>query len=354
MTRVVHAGHVAAGSVGDRVWFYRHMLPAAAAGHDWAAVTMRGYEPSDVLKGWLGSRRETSVGGKPVMPDFDDYDVVVVSPSADLAWKRWVQRLRQSGTVVLADTDDYYQAILDLRPDARQMVNRWYELLREVDGVICATTFTESKHKDHNQRTYVCRTGLDTDTYALPRGERDHVVIGFAGNPVEHAHTAPRWAPAIINVMDRHPTTRFRSVGLPLADWLRPRFGDRCDHVGVVGLNAYPAELNEMDIILSPSAEGDLFRGKSDLRWLQASALGIPTVADTRTYSDVRHRETGMTATASATAERCLEELVTDPELRCELGQRARAYVREHRDVKVAVREWESVFDAVAPATAEA
>ena len=50
------------------------------------------------------------------------------------------------------------------------------------------------------------------------------------------------------------------------------------------------------DIAIAPSAENNLFRGKSDLRWLEASALGIPLVAHPDVYPEIEDGVTGVHA----------------------------------------------------------
>ena len=59
--------------------------------------------------------------------------------------------------------------------------------------------------------------------------------------------------------------------------------------------------MSTFDVALAPSGNNNLFRGKSDLRWLEASALGIPVVGDPEVYPE--HRGRRDRACAATTAE---------------------------------------------------
>ena len=50
------------------------------------------------------------------------------------------------------------------------------------------------------------------------------------------------------------------------------------------------------DIAIAPSSESNLFKGKSDLRWLEASALGVPLVAHPDVYPEIEDGVTGVHA----------------------------------------------------------
>jgi hypothetical protein len=57
------------------------------------------------------------------------------------------------------------------------------------------------------------------------------------------------------------------------------------------------------DVAIAPSAENNLFRGKSDLRWLEASALSVPLVAHPDVYPEIEDGVTGVHARTPAGVE---------------------------------------------------
>jgi hypothetical protein len=102
-----------------------------------------------------------------------------------------------------------------------------------------------------------------------------------------------------------------------------------------------------MDVSLAPYFDSEFFKAKSDLRWLEASALAIPTVGDPRLYTDMREDETGLWAFSAKEARKQVERLVDDHELSAKIGYQAQTQVREERDMSVAVDQWIRVFEDV-------
>jgi glycosyltransferase involved in cell wall biosynthesis len=107
--------------------------------------------------------------------------------------------------------------------------------------------------------------------------------------------------------------------------------------------------MTAFDLALAPSGRTNLFRGKSDLRWLEASALGTPLIADPEVYPEIEHGVTGFHATSVDEMREIVLALVDDPALRARVGEQARAYVTEHRRIAVAAQQWAGVLrEAVA------
>jgi O-antigen biosynthesis protein len=100
------------------------------------------------------------------------------------------------------------------------------------------------------------------------------------------------------------------------------------------------------DVALAPAAPSAFFTAKSDLRYLEAAALGLPVVADPAVYPSVVDGETGLHATTPDDAREALLALVDDAGLRRRLGTAARAYVERERAMPVAARRWERALSA--------
>jgi glycosyltransferase involved in cell wall biosynthesis len=212
--------------------------------------------------------------------------------------------------------------------------------LRVVDGVICSTPFLARRYRKFNARTWVCPNGIDLKRYAYTRTDRDHVTIGWAGT-VGHATSVTPWLPAIEAVLRARPHVRFATLGAPFAAQLEAKFGpERCRSLPFAPLEVYPASLSTFDIALAPAGTNNFFRAKSDLRWLEASALRIPVVGDPSVYAELADGETGLAASSPEQAEAALLRLVDDAALRRRLGEAAYGYVAEHRRIEVAARRW--------------
>jgi len=151
-------------------------------------------------------------------------------------------------------------------------------------------------------------------------------------------------------VMRERPDTHFVSIGQPFARWLEPEFGARTLAIPFTALEVYPAAMTHFDIALAPAGKGDYFKGKSDLRWLEAAAMSLPCIADPEVYPEIEHGVTGFHASTPAEMGEILRELIADPELRARVGRQAHAYVAEHRTAQVVSRSWAAVLQEVAGA----
>ena len=319
------------------VCWYRAALPATALGADWVGI--RGELPD--LRFVTGD-----AGHVQSADDFAAYDVVVLQQARGAAWVELIRRLQAQGTKVLYEIDDDLASVRKaVDHAARGLIDRGWvrdaELaMRACDGVICSTPFLARRYAGIASRTWVCRNGLDLPRYALTRPVRDHVAIGWAG-ATGHERAVEAWLPAVRDVMRARPATRFVTIGAEYADQLADEFGrDRCLSIPFGQLETYPAAMTNLDVALAPAGASNFFRAKSDLRWLEASALGIPVVADPVVYPDVEHGVTGFHAATPGEAHTALLALVDDAALRARVGAAAQATVRATRRIEVAAEAW--------------
>ena len=170
------------------------------------------------------------------------------------------------------------------------------------------------------------------------------MTIGWAGG-IGHKASLVRWESAIRAVLRARPETRFVSVGYGAAVAFMEEFGtQRAVALPSAKIEVYPASMTLFDIAIAPSGENNLFRGKSDLRWLEASALGLPLVADPDVYPEIEDGVTGIHARTPAEVEAALLRLVDDRALREGIGRAAYEHVAANRCIQVAAERWRDVL----------
>jgi len=138
------------------------------------------------------------------------------------------------------------------------------------------------------------------------------------------------------------------TIGQDYANAFHGEFGlERAVAVPFAAIEQYPAAMTNIDIAIAPAANTGFFMGKSDLRWLEAGALGIPTVAHPLVYPKIQHGVNGFHAVAPEKIEDALDRLIESAELRWKIGQNARHYVRTFRSSEVVAKRWEQVIEEV-------
>ena len=331
--------------------WYRAALPAMHLGADW--VGLSGTPPS--LRCVAGS-------GDPdaAMRDIASYEVAVLQQARGKVWLDVVDKLQAGGTRVLYEIDDWLHGVRKQRGHAagghygRDAVTDHELVIRACDGVIASTDWLARRYRGVNPAVTVCRNGVDLPRYALSRPARDHVTIGWAGGD-GHRAALEGWLEPLLEVMRARPDTRFVSVGLPFADVVAEHVApERCLAIGWGMIETYPAAMTHFDVALAPSDGTNFYRGKSDLRWLEAAALGIPVVADPVLYPDIEPGVTGLHADSPAAAGDALLALVDDAAVRERIGTAARAHVHAHRDIAVMAEQWRTALCAAAGQSAAA
>jgi glycosyltransferase involved in cell wall biosynthesis len=325
---------------------YRVILPATALGADWLTVGPRGAD-------WKQARVSAAVVQDPVPADFRDitgYETVILQRPHEPYWAGAVERFKARGARVLIELDDDLHAV---RSEARHEIRDQYDAaamrrlernLRAADGLIVSTPHLAARYAElAGGPVWVCENGLDLDRYDHERPDLPGVWIGWAGAQ-GHQDAVETWAPAVCAVLRARPQTRLVSVGLPFAAQVAAALAvqdrPRCLALPPANLQAYPASLALADLALAPAVDTPLFRGKSDLRWLEASALGIPTVAHPLVYRRVRDGETGLLASTAQEAEAAILRLVDDADERARIGAAAQAEVRRERAFPAAATPW--------------
>jgi glycosyltransferase involved in cell wall biosynthesis len=330
------------------VCWYRAALPAIALGADWVGVRSA---PPDlrIVTGDVGR-----VSG---VESFASYDVVVLQQVRGREWMSVIRQLRAGGVRVLYEIDDLPDAIRKTSDHDhalaidREWVREVELAMRVCDGVICSTDFLARRYRSVVSTTYTCRNGLDLRRYAMTRVPRPgSVTIGWAGG-TGHRRAMGAWLPAVADVLRTNASARFMTVGEPFASELAEEFGEeRCIALPFTNLETYPAAMANFDIALAPAAPTNFFRAKSDLRWLEASALGIPVIADPEVYPDVRDGVTGFHAATADEAGSLLRALVADGPLRARVGAAAREHVAATRRIEVMAEQWRATLAAAVAA----
>jgi glycosyltransferase involved in cell wall biosynthesis len=261
---------------------------------------------------------------------------------------------------VIFEIDDYVHAVRKMADHEfghhfGKDVVRTYELnMKLADGLICSTDYLAERYRAFNPNVYVCRNGIDLRRYDVTKPARDTVTIGWAGG-TGHKEALQPWLAVVAEMLREHPQVRFTSIGLRIAGELQEEFGkERVLSLPFAPFESYPAAMTLFDIAIAPAGRNNFFRAKSDLRWLEASALATPVVADPLVYPEIRSGVTGLHASTPDEVREHLSALIVDAGLRRRIGDAAQAYVSEHRTIQKTANDWVAALQGVAGSVARA
>lgn len=316
--------------------WYRCGLPAIYGEWDWAGIS------------WNIKSRIITTG---TIDNFDDknYDVVVCQQPYGEAGKTLINEMKNKGAKVLYEIDDFIHGVRKIEHHRfkktynKKFVKSHEECMKMCDGLICSTEFLADQYKKYNPTTYICKVGIDTMRYEVKFPPRQHINIGWAGGTGHDQAVIPMLR-SIIPVMKTFQNVGFVSIGEEYAQALKGIFDHRVLSVPWVAIENVPFALTNIDIMIAPGHESKYFKSKSDLRWLESSAVGIPTIASPQIYHDIKDNLTGYLYEDGEQLKKILYRLLQNDNERRTVGKQAQKWVHENRDMVVAKKQWEYAF----------
>lgn len=212
-------------------------------------------------------------------------------------------------------------------------------LMRWADAFVFSTPYlAELAGRSFAQPAYVNLNALSQATlddsaaaYArrAPAPDGPAVIGYFCGTPHAHDEDLASVGPALAATLDRHPQARLVIYGeLQLAgDLAQPAYAARIERRPVVPWRMLPHHIAQTDINIAPLVHNPQRRAKSAVKYLEAAAVGVPTVAARlETYQHaIADGETGLLALGTREWTHSLARLVESPALRRRIGEAARA-----------------------------
>lgn len=178
------------------------------------------------------------------------------------------------------------------------------------------------------------------------RPKRDRVTVGWMGSAT-HTMDWDQAADPVRRFLKRNPDIQFHLIGGSYGSWFKlPK--DQLVQTGWIDGVENVWKVIDFDIALAPLRPHVFNQSKSNLKALEAAALGIPVIAsDCGPYPDfVEHGVTGFLVKRDHEWEKYLRDLTNDEGMRLEMGAAARKKARDWTlegnidKWKVALTEW--------------
>lgn len=329
--------------------------------------------------GWNGDK--TSLLEPVTTPDFkakaaQQADVVVFHRPEQEKKLELARLLKQQGKKIVFDNDDTLKhdggfrmnefmdakrvkegiAVLDKTVDA---------FIKEADLVTTSTEMLAEEYRKINSNVVVLPNCIDPFMFDEPlRNETDIVRIGIAGSV--GVTTDLDVAEPIIRHYENDPRVRVVFFSLPPRDqdeMMRKIYAEEYKFLDSINVEWQPfarvpvyfQTLNELklDVLIIPRADNYFNRCKSNLKFLEASMLEIPIVAqsfpDGKSPYEVNPEDADHMLLATDTEDwiEQIEKLIADKELRREQGRKAREYVEENYSIEKNAYKWKAAYESI-------
>ena len=285
------------------------------------------------------------------------YDILVlqrVAMSAHL--QRIIEALHAQGKVVIFDTDDlvfeptmtqWHRGVARLAAPEQALyaagVRRYLATLEASDYVLTASPLLAELAQRRGKTAFVHRNAVGREMQAwadqlwAQRQQRDgtsgapaKVVIGYGSGTPTHDVDFAEVAPALLDVMARHPQVELWLVGPLQTPPMLEVFATRIRRFPLGDWRRWFELASTFDINLAPLEMGNIFcQAKSEIKFVEAGLFGVPTVASRIApfVAAITPGQDGLLAGNVAAWIDALELLISQPALRKAMGEAARRTV---------------------------
>jgi glycosyltransferase involved in cell wall biosynthesis/SAM-dependent methyltransferase len=243
-------------------------------------------------------------------------------------------------------------------------VERYRKLLLACDAVTVTTPLLLREVEKLGKPGFVVPNTVNLEQVRLarsllerPASERAGVTIAYFSGSRTHERDFAQAEPALLRLMVEHPELRMRVVGLLDLGPAWVAFGDRVERRPFMPYLRMLECLADVDINIAPLEVGDPFcEAKSELKFFEASLVGVPTVASATEPMRlaIESGRTGLLASDVDAWYAALKRLVTDAGLRETIGTAARGVALERFGMQAAASTALAAYGLSAPAALSA
>ena len=272
-----------------------------------------------------------------------------------------VEQVRQAGACLIYTLDDN---LLDWSNTTIPQKAAMSLFAREADGMMVSTYPLKERFKDLNSRIHVVPNAIDERLFSPVIGRRPiagnkdgRQVIGYMGTKT-HDADAMMIADALRSVLRRRRgKVELQLIGAVDTATLKAFTGLPVRVLNIDrGCSEYlrfvPWMIENMffDVGIAPLQRNDFNDCKSDIKFLDYSALGIPGIYSyVPAYQEtVRHLETGYLAENTREAwEAGLERMLDDHTLRQSIAANAQKFVFANRSLEHCAQNWQNAIQDI-------
>lgn len=218
-------------------------------------------------------------------------------------------------------------------PLARAAVKPQRRLLARCTHIIAATDQLAGRFRSDGRPVAVVRNTLSQEMLELSEAARlgrvphDGIRLGYLSGSPTHDRDLAAITPALVGILRQHPQVSLVLIGPITVPGPLAGFATRVHALPLVPWRRLPGLAAGIDINLAPlDIDSPFCRCKSELKYVEAGALGIPTVAAATPpfQTAIAHGVNGLLAVTCEEWIAALDSLVTDPRGAQAMGEAAR------------------------------
>lgn len=352
------------GSDYEGCYYVRCMLPLQQNGWDGDRITLYSTSQSNDMR----------------MKGAMNADIIVFQRPLQREKIEAAKLLKKAGKKIVMDNDDTYipesgvpTVMLGTKEDKRDVIATMDSLLKEFaslsDLITVSTDFLAQEYRDVNTHVEVLPNMVDPNDWDKPlKNSSDTVRIGLVGSVVGNDDYRALQQ-SLLGAIKGNPKVQLVLFALPpdTEDYKYVRknaYQDAIDYWNkhdvewhhFVPMKNYMRTLNELrlDIMLIPRANTYFNRAKSNIKYLEASMLEIPVIAqgfsdNQSPYQKDIDGSNGLIAYTDDDWREMTLDLINNKRKRVKMGKKARKYVLKHYDItkKDNYMKWHNAYKSL-------
>ncbi|MCL2112342.1 MAG: glycosyltransferase [Streptococcaceae bacterium] len=161
------------------------------------------------------------------------------------------------------------------------------------------------------------------------------IKIGYFSGSITHNENFEMIKPAIMQVLEKYPNVELHLVGHINLPYELQKFSKQIKVNKYVDWRELPRLIGQMDINLAPLVDNVFNQAKSEIKWLEAALVKVPTLASNLgSFNEmIENDRTGILASTEEWYDK-LEMLVQNPEKRRTIAEKAHDFVLRNCVVK--------------------
>lgn len=233
-----------------------------------------------------------------------------------------------------------------------------YDQIKLSDGIICSTEYLQKKIENlfPDKKTYLIKNSLDFDIWdkverktKAHEEKKDLVRIVYTGSGYHHGDVEIIKRPLLV-LLDEFPNVEFLS--LPFECFKGVRHKQLFTWTHWAPLSRFPQFVAdfEPDIGVAPLMDNEFNRVKSNLRWLEYSALRLPTIASNVEpfKKSIQDHKTGLLVGNSEKEwYEAIRSLIIDRGKRAEMGENSYQVVKRDFNMDNWAATYKSVLQVI-------
>lgn len=236
-----------------------------------------------------------------------------------------------------------------------------FEQIEMSDAIICSTQYIKDSILKlfPNKPIYVVPNSIDFDVWdnvpAAPNvlKQDGRIRIGYTGSG-NHGGDLEMIKDVIISILNDFPDVEFICAGTMSSDMKGKPFVINHDRSYFVDrwtpISQWPAACKgwNIDIGIAPLRDSHFNRAKSNLRWLEYSAIKVPTIASKIVpFESIKDGKDGILCTNQRQWYEALKTLIQDEKKRKSLGETAYLRCKKESNMNKVAKTYKSILEAI-------